>query len=108
MDHASLKALSQELHGCNYQQLVILTNLFKLTCWCSPYPWSILTYDHFNRCILPLRQVLRIQNILSEEPVVTRVYADNGSVLQGSSAASIYEGKLLIGTVFHRALYCDL
>lgn len=32
MDHASLKALSQELHGCNYQQLVILTNLFKLTC----------------------------------------------------------------------------
>lgn len=37
-----------------------------------------------------------------------RVYADNGSVLQGSSVASVYKGKLLIGTVFHRALYCEL
>lgn len=74
------------------------------------FPLSLehFTCGHFNRCILPLWQVLRIQNILSDEPVVTRVYSDNGSVLQGSSVASIYEGKLLIGTVFHRALYCDL
>lgn len=55
-----------------------------------------------------LWQVLRIQNILSEEPAVTRVYAENGSVLQGSSVATLYAGKLLIGTVFHRALYCEL
>lgn len=74
------------------------------------FPLSLehFPHEHFNRCVLPLWQVLHIQHILSEEPVVTRVYSDNGSVLQGSSVASIYEGKLLIGTVFHRALYCDL
>lgn len=53
-------------------------------------------------------QVLRIQNILAEQPTVTRVYAENGSVLQGTSVAMVYDGKLLIGTVFHRALYCEL
>ncbi|KAM9024901.1 serum paraoxonase/arylesterase 2 isoform 1-T5 [Ara ararauna] len=72
---------------------------------CHPNGMKLLYYDPEN---LPASEVLRIQNILSEEPVVTRVYADNGSVLQGSSVASIYEGKLLIGTVFHRALYCEL
>lgn len=53
-------------------------------------------------------QVLRIQNILAEQPTVTRVYAENGSVLQGTSVATVYKRKLLIGTVFHRALYCEL
>ncbi|NXG49700.1 PON2 arylesterase, partial [Psilopogon haemacephalus] len=56
----------------------------------------------------PASEVLRIQDILGERPAVTRVYADDGSVLQGSSVAAVYEGKLLVGTVFHRALYCQL
>ncbi|XP_019363995.1 PREDICTED: serum paraoxonase/arylesterase 2-like isoform X4 [Gavialis gangeticus] len=50
-------------------------------------------------------KVLRVQNILSEKPLVSRVYAENGSVLQGSSVAAVHDGKLLIGTVFHKALY---
>lgn len=69
---------------------------------------GISTRSTLSRRVPLLRQVLRIQNILSEEPAVTRVYADDGSVLQGSSVASIHDGKLLIGTVFHRALYCEL
>ncbi|XP_032532612.1 serum paraoxonase/arylesterase 2 [Chiroxiphia lanceolata] len=72
---------------------------------CHPNGMKLFYYDPENP---PASEVLRIQNILSEEPVVTRVYADNGSVLQGSSVAAIYEGKLLIGTVYHRALYCEL
>lgn len=52
--------------------------------------------------------MLRIQDILSEEPKVTVVYAENGTVLQGTTVASVYKGKLLVGTVYHRALYCDL
>ncbi|XP_077432000.1 serum paraoxonase/arylesterase 2-like [Vanacampus margaritifer] len=56
----------------------------------------------------PGSEVVRIQNILSEEPVVTQVYADDGHVIMGSSVATIYGGKLLIGTVFHKALCCDL
>ncbi|KAG9275911.1 serum paraoxonase/arylesterase 2-like [Astyanax mexicanus] len=56
----------------------------------------------------PGSEVIRIQNIHSEKPVVTVVYEDDGSVLVGSSAASPYKGKLLIGTVYHKALCCDL
>ncbi|KAM9077556.1 LOW QUALITY PROTEIN: serum paraoxonase/arylesterase 1 [Megaptera novaeangliae] len=51
-------------------------------------------------------EVLQIQKIL-EEPKVT-VVAENGTVLRGSTVASVYKGKLLIGTVFHKALYCEL
>lgn len=53
-------------------------------------------------------QVIRIQNIHSDQPVVTQVYADNGEVIRGSSVAATYGGKLLIGTVFHKAVCCDL
>lgn len=53
-------------------------------------------------------KVLRIQNVLSEKPRVSTVYANNGSVLQGTSVASVYHGKILIGTVFHKTLYCEL
>nr|XP_033786985.1 serum paraoxonase/arylesterase 2-like isoform X2 [Geotrypetes seraphini] len=53
-------------------------------------------------------KVIRVQNILSEKPIVTQVYVNNGSVLQGSSVACVYDKKLLVGTVFHRALYCEL
>ncbi|XP_058381833.1 serum paraoxonase/arylesterase 1-like isoform X1 [Diceros bicornis minor] len=62
---------------------------------------------HANWTLTPLK-VLRIQNIVSEQPKVTVVYAENGTLLQGSAAASVYKGKLLIGTVFHKALYCEL
>lgn len=56
----------------------------------------------------PGSEVIRVQHIHSEEPVVTQVYSDNGSVLRGSSVATPYKGKLLIGSVYHKALMCDL
>uniref|UniRef100_A0A8C8S5V3 Paraoxonase n=1 Tax=Pelusios castaneus TaxID=367368 RepID=A0A8C8S5V3_9SAUR len=72
---------------------------------CHPNGMKLFFYDPENP---PGSEVLLIQNILSEKPTVTTVYAENGSVLQGSSVAAVYSGKLLIGTVFHRALYCPL
>ncbi|KAF6086614.1 paraoxonase 2 [Phyllostomus discolor] len=72
---------------------------------CHPNGQKLFIYDPNNP---PSSEVLRIQNILSEKPVVTTVYANNGSVLQGSSVASVYDRKLLIGTLYHRALYCEL
>ncbi|XP_036184010.1 serum paraoxonase/arylesterase 2 isoform X4 [Myotis myotis] len=72
---------------------------------CHPNGQKLFIYDPNNP---PSSQVLRIQNILSEKPTVTIVYANNGSVLQGSSVASVYDRKLLIGTLYHRALYCEL
>ncbi|KAM6449956.1 serum paraoxonase/arylesterase 2-like [Liasis olivaceus] len=56
----------------------------------------------------PGSEVLHIQNILSDKPTVTQVYMDDGSVIQGSSVATIYDKHLLIGTVFHRGLHCQL
>lgn len=53
-------------------------------------------------------KVIRIQNIHSDQPVVTQVYSDNGKVIIGSSTAAVYGGKLLIGSVYHKALCCEL
>ncbi|XP_013835161.1 serum paraoxonase/arylesterase 2 isoform X1 [Sus scrofa] len=72
---------------------------------CHPNGQKLFVYDPNNP---PSSEVLRIQNILSEKPTVTTVYANNGSILQGSSVASLYDRKLLIGTLYHRALYCEL
>nr|XP_057940714.1 serum paraoxonase/arylesterase 2-like [Doryrhamphus excisus] len=72
---------------------------------CLPNAWRIFHFDHKNP---PGSEVIRIQNIHSEEPLVSQVYADDGHVIMGSSVATTYGGKLLIGTVFHKALCCDL
>ncbi|KAF7484671.1 Hypothetical predicted protein [Marmota monax] len=72
---------------------------------CHPNGQKLFVYDPNNP---PSSEVLRVQNILSEKPLVTTVYANNGSVLQGSSVAAVHDGKLLIGTLYHRALHCEL
>ncbi|KAJ8415784.1 hypothetical protein AAFF_G00403410 [Aldrovandia affinis] len=72
---------------------------------CHPNGGKLFPYNAEDP---PGSEVIQIQNIHSEKPVVTQVYADNGGVIQGSSVASPYKGKLLIGSVFHKALYCDL
>lgn len=53
-------------------------------------------------------QVIQIKNIHSERPLVSQEYVDNGRVITASSVAAPHEGKLLIGTVSHKALLCDL
>ncbi|XP_011810488.1 PREDICTED: serum paraoxonase/lactonase 3 isoform X3 [Colobus angolensis palliatus] len=72
---------------------------------CHPNLMKLLNYNPEDP---PGSEVLRIQNVLSEKPRVSTVYANNGSVLQGTSVASVYRGKILIGTVFHKTLYCEL
>ncbi|TDH11970.1 hypothetical protein EPR50_G00066080 [Perca flavescens] len=72
---------------------------------CHPNAWKLFMFDAEDP---PGSEVIQIQNIHSDQPVVTQVYADDGHVLHGSSVAATYGGKLLIGTVFHKALCCDL
>ncbi|XP_069585473.1 serum paraoxonase/arylesterase 2-like isoform X2 [Ranitomeya imitator] len=57
---------------------------------------------------LPGSEIVRIQNILSDNPIVTTVYANDGSVIQASACAAVYGNKLFIGTIFHKALWCQL
>ncbi|XP_028927166.1 serum paraoxonase/lactonase 3-like [Ornithorhynchus anatinus] len=72
---------------------------------CHPNAMKLLNYDPEDP---PGSEVLRIQDILSARPTVTTVFADDGSLLQGSSVAAVFGQKLLIGTVFQRALACHL
>ncbi|XP_037532963.1 serum paraoxonase/arylesterase 2 [Nematolebias whitei] len=72
---------------------------------CHPNARKIFLFDAKNP---PGSEVIRIENIHSDQPVVTQVYADDGHVIMGSSVATTYGGKLLIGSVFHKALCCDL
>ncbi|KAK2855221.1 hypothetical protein Q7C36_007090 [Tachysurus vachellii] len=72
---------------------------------CHPNGGKILLHDPNDP---PGSEVIRIQKIHSDEPVVTQVYSDNGSVLIASSVATPYKGKLLIGSVYQKALICDL
>ncbi|XP_056237505.1 serum paraoxonase/arylesterase 2-like [Seriola aureovittata] len=72
---------------------------------CHPNAMKLSTFDLKDP---PGSEVIQIKNIHSEQPVVSREYVDNGHVLMASSVAAPYEGKLLIGSVFHKALCCDL
>ncbi|XP_036038508.1 serum paraoxonase/lactonase 3 [Onychomys torridus] len=72
---------------------------------CHPNPMKLLTYNPEDP---PGSEVLRIQDALSDNPRVSTLYANDGSVLQASTVASVYHEKMLIGTVFHKALYCKL
>uniref|UniRef100_A0A1A7XMY5 Paraoxonase n=2 Tax=Iconisemion striatum TaxID=60296 RepID=A0A1A7XMY5_9TELE len=68
---------------------------------CHPNP---LKLTNFVPTDPPGSEVLRIKNIHSDQPVVTLEYGDDGHELVASSVAAPYDGKLLIGTVFHKAL----
>ncbi|XP_030638443.1 serum paraoxonase/arylesterase 2 [Chanos chanos] len=72
---------------------------------CFPNGWKAFVNDPEDPAG---SEVIRIQNIHSDKPVVTQVYADDGKVLIGSTVATRFGGKLLIGTNYHRALCCDL
>ncbi|XP_048117890.1 serum paraoxonase/arylesterase 2-like [Alosa alosa] len=72
---------------------------------CHPDVWNFFSNNMEDP---PGSEVIKITNILSDQPTVTQVYMDDGSVIIGSSVAATYGGKLLIGSVHHRALCCDL
>ncbi|KAK5862454.1 hypothetical protein PBY51_017850 [Eleginops maclovinus] len=72
---------------------------------CHPNAMKALMFDPTNP---PGSEVIKIKNIHSDQPVVTQVYEDDGNVIMASSVAATYGKKVLIGTIFHKALCCDL
>ncbi|XP_012673444.1 LOW QUALITY PROTEIN: serum paraoxonase/arylesterase 2-like [Clupea harengus] len=72
---------------------------------CHPNAWKAFLNDIEDP---PGSEVIKIENILSDQPTVNQVFMDDGSVIIGSSVATLYGGKVLIGSVYHRALCCDL
>lgn len=72
---------------------------------CHPNSMKLATYNPEDP---PGSEIVRIKNIHSEQPVVSQEYIDDGHVIMASTVAAPYEGKLLIGSVFHKALCCVL
>ncbi|XP_028983843.1 serum paraoxonase/arylesterase 2-like isoform X2 [Betta splendens] len=70
---------------------------------CHPNGMKLLKYDPEDP---PGSEVIRIQNIQSDAPALSREYADDGRVIMASTVAAPFRGRLLIGSVFHRALSC--
>ncbi|XP_059194726.1 serum paraoxonase/arylesterase 2-like [Centropristis striata] len=72
---------------------------------CHPNGMKVGTYNPEDP---PGSEIIRIRNVESEQPEVSVAFADDGRVLMASTVAAPYEGKLLIGSIFHKALYCHL
>ena len=39
---------------------------------------------------------------------MTELYSDDGHTLSGSTVAAMFDKKLLVGTVDHKLLYCEI
>ncbi|KAK0130687.1 Serum paraoxonase/arylesterase 2 [Merluccius polli] len=113
----SLTALKSVAVGSLCDNIEVDRTTGDLWLGCHPNGWKLIVSDPQDpagsevgrhRRLRAGSRVIRIQDVLSERPLVRQVYADDGSVLIGSSVAAPYGGKLLIGTVFHHALCCDL
>ncbi|XP_024124149.1 serum paraoxonase/arylesterase 2 [Oryzias melastigma] len=72
---------------------------------CHPNGLKLLKFDPEDP---PGSEVIRIKNIHSERPILSLEYGDDGRQLMASTVAAPYEGKLLLGSVFHKALHCVL
>ncbi|XP_054903721.1 serum paraoxonase/arylesterase 2-like [Poeciliopsis prolifica] len=72
---------------------------------CHPDATKLSNFDPKDP---PGSEIIKIKNIVSDQPMVTLEYGDDGHELMGSTVAAPYEGKLLIGTIFHKALLCAL
>ncbi|XP_038047029.1 serum paraoxonase/arylesterase 1-like [Patiria miniata] len=53
-------------------------------------------------------QVLRMRLDADLNPDVREVLADDGKLLKGSSVASVYGNKMLVGTITNQMILCDL
>lgn len=39
---------------------------------------------------------------------ITELYLDDGHTLWGSAVAAIYDHKMLVGTIAHKLLFCEV
>ncbi|XP_053395644.1 uncharacterized protein LOC123523548 [Mercenaria mercenaria] len=75
---------------------------------CHPVAYRILDYmNDFFGLTLP-SQVLRFKMEDNMVSAVEEIYADDGTELLGSTAATYVNGKLVIGTVEAQAVVCDV
>jgi len=80
--------------------------------WIGAHPilYQLFQYIQDTEKNLAPSQILKIKfdKNKSENPQITEVFADTGTMLKGSSAAVRYKDRLLIGSVFDKLLLCEL
>lgn len=74
-----------------------------------PVVYQSLAYLHSPDLNRAPSKVLMIHMSNSSHPTgITELYSDDGNNLSGSSVASIYDNKMLIGTVLDKLMFCEL
>ncbi|KAL5006032.1 hypothetical protein ScPMuIL_017190 [Solemya velum] len=64
---------------------------------------------HLENPLVPAAsQVLLLKTHGSNVTAVSELYSDDGSSLWGSTVASLYNKSMLIGTVYHKLMYCKV
>ncbi|XP_022102911.1 serum paraoxonase/arylesterase 1-like [Acanthaster planci] len=75
-----------------------------LGCQYLLHKFDLLTGDRWTGTT----QVLWVRFDAELNPEIREVLADDGTLLKGSSVASVYGQKMLVGTVGNQMMMCDL
>ena len=77
-------------------------------------PFDMLGYSpvlfyaiHFPCFLLPQVLMLHVNNGTIADGI-TEIFSNDGHLISGSSVASIYDNKMLIGSVIEKLVYCEL
>ncbi|XP_070581953.1 serum paraoxonase/arylesterase 2-like [Ptychodera flava] len=91
--------------------LEVDTDTGDLWLGCHPVQHQLVGYLH-NKYPSTPSQVLRIRFKSDDHShgdyEIQEVFVDDGAIISGSSVAKFYKNKLLIGSVLHTTLYCEI
>ncbi|XP_070581951.1 serum paraoxonase/arylesterase 1-like [Ptychodera flava] len=80
--------------------------------WLGCHPQRYMLKSHFeNVTKRSPSQVLRVKfnrKDSYDQYEIQEVFVDDGALISGSSVASVYKNKLLVGSVIHTTVYCDI
>ncbi|XP_052058252.1 serum paraoxonase/arylesterase 1-like isoform X4 [Mytilus californianus] len=72
-----------------------------------PILWQLMA--HLDNPETPASsQVIKLHMKDGVVTKMTEVFSDNGHTLYGSSVASLYKDAMLVGTVYHKLMYCEV
>lgn len=110
--------ISRDMSLVKHSEISILTapdNIFvdpeTGDLWTGAHPIAHQLIRHLDhpRTVSSPSQVLHIR-IQGEHDrwIVTEPYADDGEILWGSTSAVHYKQQMLIGTIYHKLMHCDI
>ncbi|XP_060085242.1 serum paraoxonase/arylesterase 1-like [Ylistrum balloti] len=75
---------------------------------CHPIHYHLMEYSSLGpRSRMP-SQILKVKTSEGKFTEAVEVFRDSGSELTGSTVASVYQGKMIVGTLAYQLMVCDL